>query len=995
MRKVTMPPGYNGEPETSTTITYNDPWEAIETHSVGRSKRTITNARRQTLYVEDSGAGDDGRTITAKIGFAYNTSGKLVKKTDLNAGSMTLDVPENLFTPGVKDTSGNNIACWKYNGFGQVVADSDPDLGHSGITYNAFGEIESRTDGLNRTTHMTYDRLGRLTEKHLSGEEGTVFYRYDTLVGSTYSLGRVVAIDDPAQRKEFSYDPLGRINKEIRVIKDGGDTQYVTSFAYDLLDRKIQILYPKDPKTDIAMTATYRYCPMGVDGLEIQAGEVKKNIIENIAYNEFGQMTEMHRGNNTISYYKYDIKGRLESLLTTAQHNGQTWKVQDVKYQFKIDNSIASVENTPDVDSEGAIESRVRYDYQYDGLNRLVYAKGILEKSRLTSSQNMAGQSALAAVVNNQNSIVKKFELGYTYSANGNLTSKTVYNPDTGHADDMWLYSYTNHAATRVETTKSGLRFEMRYDAAGNMISKMDHENNLAKEIAYDSYNRIKQVTDLNNGNVKGAYWYDDQGFRVRRVAKVDYDGSEREIELLHPSMYFGLEIQRNEAGKVIDDSGFGVNNIYLNGVRVAATLPSGDTRYYLTDQVDSVKAVVDDNGMVVSRMEYLPYGETWFQDGDKKNAPKYNSQELDRETNFYFFNARHYDPEIARFVTPDTATDGVNDTQAWNRYAYCKGNPIMYNDPTGHYVPIIIGAVVGAVMGAIQGIQMADRNHATGGQAAAYIFGNIVIGAGAGALSGVIGAAAIPMAATLSTMVGSLVGSASMCALSLILSNKVTDITMSIGPASVSVTPDKKHKVKFGYIGKTKMFVENLGYALGAVSMGLDFVNIGTGDWKISAEKMEKEFDEVNDYFNSVDKPTTEGKINTEYHDPEILRRYNVEHPGIDVSGSNGTPVYSTHSGEVVYRGFEAGPKYSAGGTPYPGGGNYIITKNIDGTYSAYMHLDKVDVIVGSSLEKGMELGTIGNTGGEALGMGAHLHYEIRMTQWGTGIDPSNVRSL
>jgi RHS repeat-associated protein len=57
----------------------------------------------------------------------------------------------------------------------------------------------------------------------------------------------------------------------------------------------------------------------------------------------------------------------------------------------------------------------------------------------------------------------------------------------------------------------------------------------------------------------------------------------------------------------------------------------------------------------------------------------------LDKETVFYFYNARHYDPEIGRFVTPDSVIDGENSTQGWNRYSYVKNNPIIYKDPTGH----------------------------------------------------------------------------------------------------------------------------------------------------------------------------------------------------------------------------------------------------------------------------------------------------------------------
>jgi len=117
--------------------------------------------------------------------------------------------------------------------------------------------------------------------------------------------------------------------------------------------------------------------------------------------------------------------------------------------------------------------------------------------------------------------------------------------------------------------------------------------------------------------------------------------------------------------------------------------LPTGEARYYLTDQVDFVKVVVDDRGKAVTRMEHLPYGEIWFtetgKDVEEKHKVQFNSQELDEETGFYFMNARHFNPEIVRFVTADSVIDGEGSTQGWNRYMYVKGNPVVYRDPTGH----------------------------------------------------------------------------------------------------------------------------------------------------------------------------------------------------------------------------------------------------------------------------------------------------------------------
>lgn len=44
----------------------------------------------------------------------------------------------------------------------------------------------------------------------------------------------------------------------------------------------------------------------------------------------------------------------------------------------------------------------------------------------------------------------------------------------------------------------------------------------------------------------------------------------------------------------------------------------------------------------------------------------------------FYYYNARWYDPETARFITEAPIKDGM----LW--HAYCYNNPINYKDPTG-----------------------------------------------------------------------------------------------------------------------------------------------------------------------------------------------------------------------------------------------------------------------------------------------------------------------
>ena len=65
---------------------------------------------------------------------------------------------------------------------------------------------------------------------------------------------------------------------------------------------------------------------------------------------------------------------------------------------------------------------------------------------------------------------------------------------------------------------------------------------------------------------------------------------------------------------------------------------------------------------------------------------------------------SRYYDPEIGRFISPDSIEyldfESIN---GLNLYAYCGNNPINNVDPTGHLFisALLIGTLVGGIIGA------------------------------------------------------------------------------------------------------------------------------------------------------------------------------------------------------------------------------------------------------------------------------------------------------
>jgi RHS repeat-associated protein len=86
------------------------------------------------------------------------------------------------------------------------------------------------------------------------------------------------------------------------------------------------------------------------------------------------------------------------------------------------------------------------------------------------------------------------------------------------------------------------------------------------------------------------------------------------------------------------------------------------------------------------SHISYKPYGEILRTDsgGPDITKFKYTGQVEDKETGLMYYKARYYDPMVARFTQADSMV--FNDqVSGMNRYMYVSGNPIKYNDPSGH----------------------------------------------------------------------------------------------------------------------------------------------------------------------------------------------------------------------------------------------------------------------------------------------------------------------
>lgn len=109
--------------------------------------------------------------------------------------------------------------------------------------------------------------------------------------------------------------------------------------------------------------------------------------------------------------------------------------------------------------------------------------------------------------------------------------------------------------------------------------------------------------------------------------------------------------------------------------------------------------------------------------------------------------------------------------------------------------------------------------------------------------------------------------------------------------------------------------------------------------------------------------------------------------HNGVDIAGEIGSDVVASYAGKVLYTGFQE--KLA---------GWFVVVDIGHGLKMMYAHLEEITVKVGDTLDTGVKLGILGQSGnaeGEPASE-AHVHFEIYSNDGGRSdakryIDPSS----
>jgi RHS repeat-associated protein len=263
---------------------------------------------------------------------------------------------------------------------------------------------------------------------------------------------------------------------------------------------------------------------------------------------------------------------------------------------------------------------------------------------------------------------------GYNYdgvnrliAANDNNWSRSFgYDP----YGNMWVTGATGITPSSLTPTGSNgynannqLTVNAGYDASGNQTTFG------VNAMTYDAESRQIGVSNTNPG-MQATYSYDGEGKRVMR------------------------SINGASTTYVYDAAG----ELAAEYDSAPPAVPPCTTCYLSWDHLGSTRLVTDQSDNVVSRHDYLPFGEeiaagvggrTSVWGASDLVTQKFTSKERDTESGLDYFGARYYGGVLGRFGSADEplADQSPGDPQSWNLYGYVRNNPLSRVDPNGRSV--------------------------------------------------------------------------------------------------------------------------------------------------------------------------------------------------------------------------------------------------------------------------------------------------------------------
>ncbi|MFD4022036.1 putative T7SS-secreted protein [Streptomyces sp. NPDC058576] len=557
----------------------------------------------------------------------WTPEGKLARRTDADGStqSWTYDGEGNCLTH--TDAMGS-VSRFEYTHFDLLATRIGPDgvryefthdhelrltqvLNPQGLTWNyaydPAGRLISETDFDNRTLSYTRDEAGRLTTRTDALGQTTRYERDE--------LDRIIRKDAAGAVTTFAYDLTGQLAEAVNAdatvtwlrdeygrLKSETVNGRKISYTYDELGRRTGRTTPNGVVSTWTYGATGRHTSLTASGRTLT-----------FEHDAAGQEVTRRLGEHVTIASQFDTMGRL----TTQQVTGTGRSIQRRDYTYRADGHLVGLTDqlsgtkTFDVDTAGRVTAvhaaswKERYAYDSAG-----------NQTDASWPDYHPGQDAVGTRSYTGTTITRAGNVRYEHDALGRVTLRQ--RTRLSRKPDTWRYTWDAESRMRSAITPEGMVWIYSYDPLGRRISKEllrgDREDTQERiTFSWDGVTLCEQNTENEEfPNPISLTWHH---YGLRPAAQQEF------------------LISREEPKETINERFFAI----------------------VTDLVGCPSELVDDNGTRAWHTRTTLWGSTTWAANSRTFTPlRFPGQYFDPETNLHYNFQRYYDPETARYLSPD-----------------------------------------------------------------------------------------------------------------------------------------------------------------------------------------------------------------------------------------------------------------------------------------------------------------------------------------------------
>lgn len=622
---------------------------------LGRMRRRTDPAGRQVFY-------------------GYSVGGNIVR---IEQEDCVIQYQRNGFGRITEVFAPEGVYRIRYGGYGWPYEREEPNGDVFRARYNREGWLTKRYDYAGDLTEYKYDLQGLVTDvryfdgtqeqehhdpmgnlvKRVAGTQYQMEYTRDVLNriaraegddGRRYSfdydaLGNVVQSETPEGRFDFAYDPTGNLTRDCQYV-DGEETWVLAE--YDLMGRLIQLESSLGHRENIARNKAgareslvingYTHVRYAYDSVGLEVAKVLPGGAQIVS--EFDNR------------YRLKTRGVITSDGTASSTEGRSWLV---RRSYLYDASSLLIEAT---------DAQTTTTFTYDPKQRLVSRKanvGVSESFIYDANDNLV-QSAPNAPVRRyaQGNRIEAFgEYRFVHDDVGRVTEKRRLNED-GAVAELWTYHWNSQGFLDSVELPNGRYVSFTYDPFGRRV--------------------LKEVWSTKDGPLESKtrfVWFSD-----------------RMLHEIHSSVGAAPIVRTYLHGDGLPQPwAHRVHSVEPRSDSAqleAATRPLRQERqgpddwvFYVSDIIQTPEVLVLGDGTICGELRRTAFGKTVASNPSMETSPiRFVGQYADEETGLHYNHRRYYDPDLARYLSPDPIGLAGGD----NLYAYCAGNPISVVDAEG-----------------------------------------------------------------------------------------------------------------------------------------------------------------------------------------------------------------------------------------------------------------------------------------------------------------------